>query len=77
MKQYLSDERLCQAPLLVMPAARLARLQGRRLMTLPRNDLGKVAAQQFRKTANLLGSFPWDMERTKNYLLEWVPVPQQ
>lgn len=71
-KRYISSDSLAQAPLLVLPAARLERLKDRTLQPLPRNPLNERSVKEFRKTAEAVRKFPWQLVKASDFLLDWA-----
>ena len=73
VKLHMSSPALLQAPLLVLPGCYLAKLGDRTSLTpLGRNPLGQHVAQEFLKTAEAVGRWPWDMTAAQTYLTEFV-----
>ena len=70
IKDRMSSFRLCQSPLVVLPAARLVNLT-ESLKVLPRNPLGERALHEFRKTAKAVAMPPWNMTDAAEYLNAW------
>ena len=62
MKQYMSSSHLSQPPLLLLPAARSSLLEGAAPTgVLPRNKIEPKTMKKYRKTAEVVGSAPWNM----------------
>ena len=66
----MNSKELSQQPLLLLPSARLAALQGQTGPTsaLARNCLKAEELKHFRKTANVIEQPPWAMHDGSNYL---------
>ena len=71
LKQWVCSTELAQAPILILPAARLSRLAGH-LTPVPRNVLSKDAIKEYRKTAERVAKTPWNLMDAQRYLFEWT-----
>ena len=71
-KQFWSDDRLAQPPLLWIPHSRFALLG--RFPTAPqdRNTLSDRHIKEYKKTAVEVVKSPWSLHRAGAYLLGWV-----
>ncbi len=73
LKQWVCSTELSQEPLLVLPAARLDRLDPTdSIEPVPRNTLTDQARREYKKTAARFGDAPWNLTDAETYLREWV-----
>ncbi len=71
-KEWESSQSLTQRPLVVLPAAMVARLEGKMPGVLPRESLGARVTREFRKTADAIEKEPWKLFDAAKWLREWT-----
>lgn len=70
VKQYMSDPEKSQPPEVLMPARLFSTFLKANLQPAPRNTLSETTLMEFRKTAKLVGSDPWNLLEAQSYLEE-------
>ena len=65
---HICSTELSQPPLLLLPRAIAAKVQGTSLPPLGRNPLTDREIQEFRKTAKVIGAPPWKLLKAARYL---------
>lgn len=68
VKMHICSTELSQPPLLLLPRAIAAKVQGTGLPPLGRNPLTDREIQEFRKTAKVIGAPPWKLLKAARYL---------
>ena len=67
-KEYLHSAAMSQAPILVLPHAVAAKLDGKDLKQALPLALGESTIKEFRKTAKAVGSHPWELLKAQAFL---------
>lgn len=68
VKMHICSTELAQPPLLLLPRAIAAKVQGTSLPPLGRNPLTDREIQEYRKTAKVIGAPPWKLLKAAHYL---------
>ena len=68
VKMHICSTELAQPPLLLLPRAIAAKVQGTGLPPLGRNPLTDREIQEYRKTAKVTGAPPWKLLKAAHYL---------
>ena len=76
VKEYMVSKSLSQDPVAVLPARAGEGLPVDGPSLARRNPLSSDLVKEFRKSALAFAAAPWNLERTRDYLLRWIDENQ-